>query len=220
MKKFFAIVIATALILTLYGCGGNDYSDLVSQLRCDVFIGKSEDVEIKAYAERREYPLKSDGYANEMRDYIVIKLTFLKPQNSVITDLSVDFSFSGEHHSASLAFSAQADSYVSTVPVKSLPADDFTITVKMGENAENVILNKVKTDIIPPEKALDAIVSNKRDLIKNLEENGSPFEFMIRLIAEGNSYFYYVGIVEAEYTTALLVSADGKILAEKRLKNQ
>ena len=220
MKKFFAVVFVSALILSLCGCTNNDYFEYVSQLRTDLFIGAADDIEIKAYAERREQPLKNDGYANELHDFVIIKLTFLQPQNSVITDLSVDFCIFDEQYAASLAFNAQADSYVATVPVKKLPTEDFTVTVKLGSSAKNVILNKVKTNMLSPEKALKIVVDKKSELIKKLEDSKSPFEFMIRLIAEGNSFFYYVGIVETEYTTALLVSADGKILAEKRLKNQ
>ena len=220
MKKIFATFAVLLTLLLVCACQKKDYFDLVSQIRCDVYEGTSDSVDVKAFYERREYPLNSDGYANELHDYIVIKLTFQNPQNSVITDLSVNFSLSGKNYSASLAFSAQANDYVATVAVDEPPKDELTVTVNAAGAATNVILSKIKTDMISPEKALKAAIDKKSQLIKSLEDSNAPFEFMIRVVLEGNSQFYYVGIVEADYTTALLVSSDGKVLAEKRLKNQ
>ena len=96
----------------------------------------------------------------------------------------------------------------------------MTITVNYGNSHENATLNAVNDGAISYRKALDAVTNAKKSLLSALTDSDADFEIMLRLIYEKPNLYYYVGIVETEYTTAYLVNDKYEIIAEKRLKNQ
>ena len=220
MKKFAVFAAAIALCLFLCSCSDSpDIYERVSQIRSACFIGESDTFKVTAYSESREYPLKADGFAGEMHDFIILKVRFKNTENMLITGLSVDFSLD-KGYSASLPYKAETDAYVATVAVDKLPDEGFTATITSGEKSENVILQPSKKGATSPTKALKVAAQYKKPLIDTLTAEKTDFEIMIRFMTESDTPFWYVGIVECEYTTALLISADGRVLAEKRLKNQ
>ena len=220
MKKFAVFAATAALCFFLCSCSGApDIYERVSQIRSACFIGESDTFKVTAYSETKEYPLKADGFAGEMHDFVILKVKFKNTENMLITGLSVDFSLDKDY-SASLPFKAETDAYVATVAVDKLPGETFTATITYGEKSENVSLQPSKKGSMSPTKALTVAAQYKKALIDKLTSENTDFEIMIRFMTESDTPFWYVGIVESQYTTALLISDDGKVLAEKRLKNQ
>ena len=203
----------------LSACTDNEkLSERVSQVRSACFKGETDFFDVTAYSEMREYPIKSDGFVGETATYVILKIKPKHYDNMPINDLSADFSIDRQY-SAKLLFRAEADSYVANVKVDNLPKNDLTVTITYGEKAENVPLSKVDGGEMTADKALKVAAAHKKALIDKLISEDKDFEIMIRLMLEDNSVYYYVGIVETEFTTALLISSDGKVLAEKRVKN-
>ena len=220
MKKFLsAILILTCLFFASSCNSGVNLSEYVSQVRIACFKGENNNFSVTAYSEMREYPLKSDGYVGEMSNYIILKITPTSDENMLINDLSADFLLD-KQYSVPLAYRAEAESYVANIKVSDLPVSGFTVTVSYGGQSENIVLSKVGGNAITTDKALSVAASYKKKLIDELVGDNKYFEIMIRVMIESDTLYYYVGIVETEYTTALLISSDGKVLAEKRLKNQ
>ena len=219
MKKILPLFLLLSCCFLLCSCGKtSDYSEYVSQIRENCFTGESDSLAVTAYAEMREYPLKSDGFVGEMSNYLILKIRFKSDQNMLKTDLSAHF-YIDKEYSADLSFRAETDSYVANVRVDKLPEEGFTVTLVGGEKPENVTLMKAPVSITA-DKALKAATAYKKDLLTKLVADKSDFEIMIRLILQGGDAYYYVGITETEFTTALLISSEGKVIAEKRLKNQ
>lgn len=223
MKKIvFAIIAASlfAVVIAAAGCSkSTDYLNYVSQMRSACFFGESKSYRVTAYSEKREYPLKADGLVGETGKFVILKITFKDSEKMLLNDVYADFSLEKEYKT-SLGYNAETESYVVIVAVENLPENDFTVTVTADGNSENVPLTTFKNDAVSPEKALKSAVTLKREFIDKLEASNADYEIMVRLIVEGEEVFYYVGIVESEYTTALLLDSRGALLAEKKLKNQ
>ncbi len=218
-KKFFVILTIFCLIFLTACQKPNTYQDKVSQLRYDILSGESNSYSVKAYLEKRESPYKADGIIQEMKNYVIFKINFKTEPNSITGELKINFTADKEY-SSSLIYKPEFDSYVATIEVQNLPIAPLTATITLLDAQENVTLNSICNDVIKPEKALDTAITNKKELIEELEKTNADFEIMVRLICQEQSVYYYVGIVENEYTTALLISNTGKILAEKRIRNQ
>ena len=220
MKKLFAALSTILLLFALCSCNKTtDLYDRVSQVRTACYTGESNSFTVTAYSEMREYPLKADGYAGEMHDYIILKVQFKNTENALITGLSVDFSLD-KAYSASMPYKAETDAYVAVVAVNELPENNFTVTITYDNESENVSLERSGNKTVSPTDALKVATDHKKALLGELTAKNADFEIMIRVMLESGKLYWYVGIVETEYTTALLISADGKVLAEKRLKNQ
>ena len=220
MKKLFIALSTILLLFTLCSCGKTtDLYDRVSQVRTACYTGESNSFTVTAYSEMREYPLKADGYAGEMHDYIILKVRLKNTENALITGLSADFSLD-KGYSATMPYKAETDAYVATVAGNELPDNNFTVTITYDGESENVSLEKAGKIALSPTDALKVATAHKKAFIDELTGKSADFEIMIRVMLESDKLYWYVGIVETEYTTALLISADGKVLAEKRLKNQ
>lgn len=220
MKKLFALALIVCLLALTSACQKQDYFNRVSQIRSEVFVGESQTFLVKAYLESREYPLQADGFAGELKGFLIIKLTYKSGENSLINDLSADFSID-KQYSVTFAFKPDADAYVATTAIDQTPNDSvMTITVNYGNSHENATLNAVNDGAISYRKALDAVTNAKKSLLSALIDSDADFEIMLRLIYEKPNLYYYVGIVETEYTTAYLINDKYEIIAEKRLKNQ
>jgi len=220
MKKLFYSIVVAIFSLSVCGCAVKpDYMQYVSQIRRACFFGESSSFRVTAYSEEREYPLKADGYPGEMTPFVIIKLNFIGEQNMLITGLSADFVID-KKYTAELPFRAESDGYVASVMVDKLPEGQLTVTITYDGVSENVELTQTGKKNFSPEQALDVAVIHKNQLIGGLIDNNDDFEICIRVMYESDNLYYYVGIVEHEYTTALLISEDGSVLAEKRLKNQ
>ena len=223
MKKPIAAIAVFCLLsccfLILCACKDvSRYEAEVSQLRFACFNGESETYSVTAYSERREYPLLSDGYAGEKSNFVVLKIQFKNSQKSLINDLSADF-YVDKAYNVKLVYKPENECYVANVAVSELPSEDFTLTLTVGSESENVPLKKFLNASLTPTKVLSAATSAKKELFEKLDAENADYEIMIRLMIENEQAFYYVGIVETEYTTALLFDDGGKLLAEKRLKN-
>ncbi len=218
-KRFFVVLTIFCMIFLTACQQPNTYQDKVSQLRYDILSGESNSYSVKAYLEKRENPYKADGIIQEMKNYVIFKINFKTEPNSITGELKINFTADKEY-SSSLIYKPEFDSYVATIEVQNLPIAPLTATITLLDAQENVTLNSICNDVIKPEKALDTAITNKKELIEELEKTNADYEIMVRLICQEQSVYYYVGIVENEYTTALLISNTGKILAEKRIRNQ
>lgn len=220
MKKKICIVLAVFCLFLLSACQKqNAYVEKISQLRYDILVGESQSYNVKAYVEKREYPYKADGIVQDTKNYVIFKINFKTEQTGVTGELKINFTTDKEY-SSSLIFKPEQDSYIATVEVSTLPTAKLTATVTLSEAQENVELTSICGNVITPEKALLSAITAKQELVKTLEDTNANYEIMVRLINQENSIYYYVGIVESEYTTALLISDTGKVLAEKRIRNQ
>lgn len=219
MKKILLFIAAVFCLCLSCSCSSSpEYLEYVSQIRTDAFFGSGKFFEVVAYSELKETPLVSDGYAGEMSAFLILKVRVLENENMLINGLSADFSLDRDYK-VSLPYSAAFDSYVASVLTPTVQKEDFVLTITYGETTENVTMQSARAKGLTANDALKTAIKHKKALVDKLIEDKSPFEIMIRFMTEGDGTYFYVGIVEAEYTTALLISSDGKVLAEKRLKN-
>ena len=197
-----------------------DYYKYVSEVRSVVLSGENDRYFVKVFAGQREYPLIADGKPDEMKYFVTVKLDVLSEEKMLLNDLSVAFS-TDKDYAGTFTYRPEAESYVVNFKVNEIPAKELTLTVKNGDDVSNVTLSDaVGKSVISPIKALDAATKYKAAYLNEIVAESRDLEISIRLMTQDTAAYYYVGFIENQTTTALLVSADGKVLAEKRLKNQ
>ena len=79
MKKIIAFTFAFLTVLTMCGCNKRaDYSQKISQLRTEIFIGKTDRFTLYCYGETRETPFETDGKTTEVRPFATFKIIPVK----------------------------------------------------------------------------------------------------------------------------------------------
>lgn len=219
MKKIIAFLLLIITITALCACKKEtDYSPFISQYRSDVLYGENDNYVIYALSETREKNYVHDGVCGETEKVVILKLTAKTPKNGKITATFT----TDKEYSAEFEFIPSENAFVCKVRVETLPSSLLTSTVTSGENSENVELySKLKSDTVSPKKAIKAVCDKYPELISSLNnEYGFNAEINVRLIAENDANFWYVGFIDKDNAHAYLV--DGKtckIIAEKTIAN-
>lgn len=218
IKKIIAICIAVLSISCLFGCAEkNNLDENVSRLRKDAYRGETENYLINVYPELCESPMIADGVMSPAKKNVIIKL---KVKNGKTGDFKVTFTTDREY-SDTLSFSAVSDCFVSTFTVQKLPDKPFIVTITHENQSENVNMESLLLpSSVTYEKALYNAYLYKKDYVDGLSYKGVfNGEIYIRLIADGNENFWYVGFITSDQTVCVLLSSSGKVLEEKTIKN-
>ena len=91
MRKFFIIILVFTLLLTgISGCKNEEnLFDFVSELRCEIYQGSSENFSVKAVYGFKEQPFNNDGKVGE----VVYGLTFkILDKETEMSSYSLNFS--------------------------------------------------------------------------------------------------------------------------------
>ncbi len=218
IKKIITFCVAILLFSTLFGCAKqNDLDQSLSRLRKDAFRGETENYLIDVYPELCESPMIADGVTSPAKKKVILKL---KIKNGKTGDYKVSFTTDKEY-SDNMSFSTVSDCFVSTVSVQKLPDKPFIVTITHENESENVNMeSRLLPSTVSYEKALYSAYLYKKDYVDGLSSNGVfNGEIYVRLIAEGDKNFWYVGFITSEQTVCVLLSNDATVLEEKTVKN-
>ncbi len=213
MKKLICIFVLLFCLFS-FGCSSKaSYSENVSQIRSDVFYGASTSYSVEVFAEQRETPFINDGVAGSKQSFIIVKVL---NQNKPLT---VTATYSNNTYTQDASYNPHATSMVATIEVKSLPSESLSITVEKDGSSEQLICtSRLSSDTISPLKALNCVISKEKDFINSISSNGKlNAEIYVRLIAENDNNFYYVGFGQGsnKLTAFLLDGKTGEIIAGK-----
>ena len=98
LKRLVCALVSVAVLVSFAACGLKDKKNYVSQLRTDILTGNAEGLEFTAYAEEREIPLISDGYAGVRTPVIIIKISSL---SAFYGTYEISITVDGKNYSAS-----------------------------------------------------------------------------------------------------------------------
>lgn len=218
IKKISVITVIVLLLSLFQGCGDKYRLDeSVSRLRSDAFFGETENYLLYAYPEIRESPMIADGTANKTEKIVILKL---KVKTEGQGEFTVTFS-SDKEYTETFTFSAFSDCFVTSVKVNMLPDKPFNATITHGDETDNLYMESLlKKQTISADAALKKAYKTKQDYIDKNSVNGVfNGEIYVRLIAENDKNYWYIGFITKTQTLCLLLNEKGETLDEKTIIN-
>lgn len=219
--KIRQIILAMPAILAAFilpACSTeNDLAGNVSRLRDDTYYGESESYTLYAYPEVCESPMIADGSINPTKKVVILKL---KVKSGEDGEYSVSFT-TDKTYTETFSFSAFQDSYVSHITVEKLPDEPFIATICYSDKSEEINMTSLlKESTISADEALESAYSAKKEYVDGYMENGVfNGEIYIRLIADGEKNYWYVGFITENETLCLLLDESGTVLEERTINN-
>lgn len=219
MKKTARIIciICLTLITPLVfscSCKKDELSSAVSQIRSDIFKGSGEKYSVEIYSEEKEFPFINDRYVGEKKTCLVVKIKDCFEKN-----LTVTLSYDGKNYSSPLSYLNASNSLTATVLVPKFPVSTIDVTLSNENGNDSFTARSVKkSDAISPLTALKSVSKSEKDFVSSLYVDGVfGCEIYIRLLAEGDYNFYYVGFAQGDnkITAFLLDGQSGEIIAGK-----
>lgn len=220
LKLFAVVVTAIISIISITSCNKElDLSSYVSQLRLAVYEGESQNFKAVAYTEKRETPFNADGVVAEIKNAVIIKISFL---NGSPNDVTATLSYGVENYETSLTYNPVSEKSTATIYVQNLPTSpSVNLTVTSGDVTEKLTLSSVIFDnTVTYNEALKSVVNSDKERVDKLFNEGNvSAEIHVRLICADGKNYYYIGFVEkGGKTTAYLVDGESaKVIASKSL---
>lgn len=223
MKKLICILFTFALITAcLFICGCKEDNVLtphVSELRQDIFEGKSESYTLKAYYGYNERIHDIDGVKNSPTH----KLSFmLKGLETDTVTYRLIFEYDGQKYNQDFALHPVKNLLIANLEIEGFNEKSFDVSVMSGSSVEKVRM----TSIVPKNaltyaQALTKLIEQQPDLIKSYTDTNGNFqgEVIERIIVKNNKAYWYIGLVNKEKNLkALLIDGEnGKVLAIREI---
>ena len=221
MKKLLAFLLMFTLVITpLFGCKPEKGLEVyLSELRSDLFEGKSQTYTIKAGYGFKETPFINDGVVGETVSALNFRLGGTIVDGATYT---VSFTSGSETFNKDFSLNPITHSLTAAVEVDNFSAKEFTVSITSSGKTEEVVLKSVLPDqTITPTQALKYLSVNQADLINNYtDENGNlKAELYMRVLVKDDKPFYYLGIATGnDKLKALLVDGiSGEVLAIREI---
>ena len=220
LLKSLRHVLLSLCLLTLLVFGGAcqksvDYFSYVSELRSNLFLGKTEQFSLRVYSVHKESPYLADGIKRECVTRTEIHL--VAPSGN--ENCHISFTVDGEEYAGDASFDNVKGEYYYAYPVDISALQELDIFIEYGKTQTTLTARSVLTpDTLSPQTALQTLVSEEKELFDSLtDEYGFAGEIHLRLLYEGAPY-YYIGIADRNGNTyAFLMNAvSGKILAKRQ----
>ena len=120
MKKVICLICVSILLILPFtfgcSCKTNQVEQSISQIRSDVFKGKSQNYTAEAYSEEKEFPFLNDCHVGNKKTCVVIKI-----KDCSILNLNAKVSYSNTTYETALTYNNVSNSLTATVIVNSLP---------------------------------------------------------------------------------------------------
>ena len=220
MKRFFLIL--TCLIfsfLTLGGCDCNGeeqgLSVYVSQLRYQLYEGKSQNYTLFAEYGYTESPYLADGKIGEK--IYVLKFRLPDKQTDQVT-YSICLEFNGKTYNQNFALSPNRHALTCEMQIDAFDKKEFTVTIGTDADKESLTLKSVvPNNVLDYKGALKALQKHQAELLNTYRDSEGVFcaEIYARIIVKEDKAYWYIGIAsERGSIKALLIDAqNGEVLA-------
>ena len=218
---FFLVLINSFL---LGGC--NKYYKLtkssIAEIRHNVFVGSSDNLDITFMSGKREKDYVINGYNTELVDFGIITITIKNP-NLKLSDPTFALTIDTLRYEEVLEKNPFDGTYVADIGVvvdNSLSS--MTIKVFMGELIEEIQLNNLSYDWkLNSYDALKLACKTLKNELKSLITNEFLGEVYIKIIkdtiVDDGSYYWYVNFVSRNgiYHSTIIDPLTSEILAKK-----
>lgn len=222
MKK---ILFCTCLVLSVFavffvGCKNeNPLYEHVSELRCCIFEGTSENFHLKSCYGFRETPYNNDGAIGSKVWSLVFKLENKETENATYL---LNFSFNDVDYELNFKLNPVTHSVTASVEIENFDCKDFSVTVSSGSLSETVIMkNTVPEKTMDYKGALDQLYTNQKELVNAYTDKDGNFnaEIYARIVVKNQKPYWYVGFASGNGNLkALLIDGfSGETLAIREI---
>ena len=188
--------------LPLFGCAKKSFLlPYVSELRSDVFEGKSENFSIKAHYGYRETPYLNDGKVSSYS----YELTFILKGN-VIDNVSYSLELCSFNEKVSFERSNNG-TFKASYKVKDFSEKTFDVILHYSMESENITLTSIL-----PENTLNINevllnIEKSQEVLINSYYNDLEFgaEIYARVLVKKDKPFYYIAFANGKTLKAFLV---------------
>lgn len=215
MKRqvIFVILVVLFFAFTLSSCAKTpDYSVHLSEIRYAVYALNGESFTGEAYLSLRETPFSDDGKVAQLKKYVIIRLV---PNATRLTD---DITVSLGERNAELTFRPETEAYAATLSADEFNPEKSVLKYKSGEVYEEVPFTEIAGGEQDYKKIFASFVSQKAEVLKVLSDK-EDFELRLRIMRRDEKTFWYAAVITKEQTQCFLTDENGKIIAEKTIKN-
>lgn len=225
MKRIILVLsVILGLSITLVGCDCSnrknvDYLNYVSELRYEVYEGKSQDYTIKASYGFRETPYVNDGKVDKTIYYLTFEM--LNVSNLDATYF-LNFTHDGRTYDKQFNLNHHKNSLLCEIELENFSVKSFTVNVGTINQKQAIVMQSVV-----PEKALDykgainSLIKSQPSLLENYKNENGEFcaEIYARILVKDSKAYWYIGIASGEGSLkALLIDGiNGEILAVREV---
>ena len=222
MKKFLIYLCCFLSVFSVFfvGCKEqNPLYDHISELRCCLFEGESENFRLKACYGFRETPYNNDGQVCSR----VYKLSFrLEDKETDNATFNLTFTFGGVDYDLNFKLNPVTHSVTANATVENFDCKDFTVTISSGSLSEKVDMkNIVPENTMDYKSALDHLYSDQKELINAYTDQNGNFnaEIYARIVVKNQKPYWYIGIASGNGNLkALLIDGfNGQTLAIREI---
>ena len=220
MKKIFSVIslLLTCLILVgVCGCKNqtDNLMDYVSELRCELYEGASENYTLKASYGFKEIDYQNDGKVGKVQHF----LKFSLEQKAIEeTTYALCFEHDGKNYEGRFELNHTSNALILIINIEDFEQKSFAVQVGTLEQKEEVCL----TSIIPQnsmtaQQALDSLCKTQKEMIDGFYDSQGNFtaEIYLRVMVKKEKAYWYIGFASGnKKLKALLVDGvSGDVLA-------
>ncbi|MBQ8430914.1 MAG: hypothetical protein IJX26_03115 [Clostridia bacterium] len=227
MKKIVCAIVIMLTGITLVACGSKSeikesLNSNIIEIRNNLYAGADDSFYATFCSGEREEPYGLDGKINNKVDFGIV--TISKKDNTKLTDEEYLFTIviNGESHSGTLTKSPYDNTYSADIGIQV----DNNAEIKLSTDLDGVVFDQVlynesKDFTVSQSNAIDMACEELEDVLKALKKSDLKYEAMVKILkdysGETNRYFWYVGLVAEDGTTAgiLIDCNSGEIISKK-----
>lgn len=192
-----------------------NYFNYVSELRSNIFLGKTETLSLRIYAVMKESPYAMDGIPRETFSRLEAHMVAPEGNKTATITLQVgENSYTGE-----MSYDMVKGEYYYACNADLSSCKELLCLIEYGDEQKEITATSVLNEnTITPQAALKELQSKRKELFSSLtDKHGFAGEIYLRLLFEGSPY-YYIGVIDRNGNcNAFLMNAEtGKILAHRQ----
>lgn len=217
MKKIFVLIFSLIICLVFPFIACDKTSPLennISELRVDVFQGKTENYHLKAFYGYREIEPIKDGARKDTAYFLSFKLVNITTPDVKYT---VKFSHNGLNYELPFTLNPVSNSLVCEAEVDNFLVKSFNVEILVASNVETIELTSMLPEnTISYKEALSFLEKNHKNLLDGYkDEFGYNLEISLRVLSKNDKPYYYVGLTDTngKLKAFLLDGITGETLA-------
>ena len=225
MKKIiliFALVLASIFALSGCDCSNKkeiDYVNYVSELRSNLYEGKSDNYSLKASYGFKETPYQNDGKIGKKIYLLSFKLE--KIENLEISYF-LKFTHADKTYEKQFSLNHNKNALTCEIEIKDFTAQNFTVEVGTLQEKESVVMQSIiPKNALDFKGAIQALIKNQPSLIESYTNSNGEFngEIYARILVKDGKAYWYIGIANGNGALkALLIDGmSGEVLAVREV---
>lgn len=207
MKKFnlFLIFLLANFLLffSLFSasCKRQSYSNYLTELRSDIFIGECDQLKLKA-----TYGFTLKERNSQKAKYYCLQFTLLGSVKDFST-YTLIFNYNDLQYKSNFNLEPTSNTHVCQFEIANFKEKSFTVEIALSSERKSVSMNSILPDkTLSPEEALNVLWKSQPELMNSYVVDGDFNASLIeRIIVKEGKPYYYVGIRQREKLIAFLL---------------